>query len=230
MTDNIQIPGLLDLQTFCGKDSMFGYTNHPFPAGAFWCATNGHVLALHAGDGTQLPDSVLKELPARVPPRLLEYAHEAAHQQFTPLAALIDGLEQVEPEPCSECGGTGKSRRVTCPECNGDGEVDAETDYNTYYGLECKTCDGDGWVHGHKSEESDCEACGGSGNVYAKDKRVSILGALLQPHYFDLIKDLSGVEVCAMAFKNTEKDLNLGFRQVIGGQVVSLGVIMGMRY
>lgn len=229
MTDNIQIPGLLDLQTFCEQGGIRGYTNNPFPAGLFWCATNGHVMALHAGDGTQLPDRLLKELPKRVPTRLLGYAHEAANQQFMPLASLTESLVQIEPDPCGECNGTGKSRRVTCPECDGDGEVDAETDYNTYHGLECKTCGGDGWVPGHKSEESDCENCGGTGKIYAKGQRIAIMGAEIQPQYFDLIRDLVGVEVCAMKFADTQKTLNVGFRQVIGGQVVSLGVILGMR-
>lgn len=222
--------GVLDLNKFCEVGDIRGYLNHPFPAGLFWCATNGHVMAMTAGDGSQLPKRVLESLPARVPPRLLEYAHEVAHQEFTVLCALTGDLVQIEPEPCSECNGSGRSSRTTCPECDGEGEVELESDYNTYE-VDCKMCRGNGYIK-HKTNDMTapcCEVCDGSGKAYGRNQRVSILSADIQPQYFDLIKSLDGVEVCALKLNNYQDDLSLGFRQVINGQVVSIGLIMGLR-
>lgn len=234
MTDRPSTPKSqrLDLCNFCGSDNYREYLNKPFQVGLFVAATNGHVMAMHPADPglTTIPVNAAS-LPPRISEAVLKYAQKVASQQFYERQRFTDTVPQVEPTPCEECHGSGKSRRQTCPECDGDGEVEAETDYSTYDGLQCKTCDGEGWVLGCKSEIRDCVVCSGSGKTYKQGQRVSIGGAHIQPQYWDLIKDLHGLELCFVTddLDSYSKSESLGFRQVINGKVISIGLILGMR-
>lgn len=71
---------------------------------------------------------------------------------------------------CEDCGGSGKV--FLCPNCNGDGYVDAEDAHHLRYHVECGKCGGQGVVPGpdiRKEVEIDCEDCGGSGKHYPQD-------------------------------------------------------------
>lgn len=61
---------------------------------------------------------------------------------------------------CRACDGTGMVS--TCPECGGVGDLDFETQYNTYT-VKCETCDGSGSVKDEGDEIQKCEKCEGSG-------------------------------------------------------------------
>ena len=55
----------------------------------------------------------------------------------------LPDIEIPEPEICDECKGTGLLIEKNCPECEGSGEVEWDSDFNTYYDV-CKSCDGSG--------------------------------------------------------------------------------------
>ena len=93
--------------------------------------------------------------------------------------------EQCE---CECCKGTGKATRDTCEECDGEGEVDAETDYNTYYGLECKSCDGDGFKL-YRGGDQDCQDCQGSGKVFPKTYPIEVDGVNIDARLLKNILD-----------------------------------------
>lgn len=74
---------------------------------------------------------------------------------------------------CTECAEDPASltKRIKCPECRGTGEVELETDYNTYE-VECKTCDGEGTIAegSTKCRRAECTNCHGTGLAPKKTK------------------------------------------------------------
>lgn len=83
----------------------------------------------------------------------------------------IDACKKV----CRACDGTGLV--YVCPECGGDGDLDFETEYNTYT-VKCESCDGFGSVKDQGDETQKCEKCEGSGGTW--DKRVDYTDGFLR--------------------------------------------------
>ena len=73
--------------------------------------------------------------------------------------------------PCTTCAASGVapgSKRVTCTQCNGNGQIRqaVRTPFGTFAQLSvCPTCHGDGTI-----PEKVCKECGGSGRVKTKRK------------------------------------------------------------
>lgn len=61
---------------------------------------------------------------------------------------------------CGTCGGTGIIQ--ACPECDGEGSISLESDYNRY-DFTCKTCDGKGDLPGDLAGGTPCEMCDRTG-------------------------------------------------------------------
>ncbi len=71
-------------------------------------------------------------------------------------------------EVCSECQGIGGKQRVTCPHCQGRGEVrHTQTSFfgSVVTARPCSYCQGRGWI-----TEDTCPLCRGNGKVKAKRK------------------------------------------------------------
>jgi len=113
----------------------------------------------------------------------------------------IPKLEMPEPTNCKCCKGSGRAQRNKCPECDGEGEVDAETDYNTYYGLECITCKGDGHVVSLESND-DCPECRGKGKLIKSDIPIHIKGMHVSMGLLEKILKADGIEIAANPTKS----------------------------
>ena len=63
-------------------------------------------------------------------------------------------LDVLVTEPCDECDGKGYHEEVSCPLCEGSGEVEVGGDVEA-----CPRCFGDGVLR-----DVECRKCGGSGD------------------------------------------------------------------
>lgn len=199
-----------EIRSFCAKHDVRAWMNQPFRLGDDLCAANGHALCLLPGKA----DSTVETCDNPIVPKLVARIREAS-------TAPVETIERGDPEPCRACGGSGQAVFEKCRECGGEGEVDAETDYSTYHCLECKSCNGEGGVW-NKNAAGQCPECDGSGNK--PDTDAVWLNDHLEPiqaRYFNLIKDLPGLEV---AYSDVPTGRAVTFR-FDGGE----GLIMNLR-
>lgn len=198
----------MNINDFCGKDDNREYLHQPFNLGNRTIATNGHMMLSTPKYGEH------KECPDKISGIITKFINELKTLSFAP----IPDIKMPEKVICSSCGGSKKAVIKYCEECDGDGWVDATTEYNTYYGLDCKTCDGNGnevIVGGDK----DCPTCEGKGNVFPSIKIVDICGVKINMNFLSMIYEEKNLEVSAGKEKHV-----LYFRS--GNNE---GVIMGMR-
>lgn len=121
------------LQSFC--DETRAKTATPFSVGEYTLATDGYILV-------RVPR--LAEVPEREDaPKIEMLATDRVCGPFFREPAQWVPIPKVELQyrPCDICGGTG--RLFKCPECNGHGEVEWDSDYCSYEAT-CKMCDGAG--------------------------------------------------------------------------------------
>lgn len=175
------------LKAFCANLSdPRDYLKRPMQCGDEVVATNGQIMCLVPGKGNA-------GLSGRAPSSVTESLHRMPWNTTT---HPVDLVADSDAKLCNPCKGTGKTRKSTCPECDGDGIVDAETDYSTYYGLECNTCDGDGTVNSPHGVSLNCERCHGTGKYPETDcVFLNDLNTPIQRCYWNLIKDLPGLTV-----------------------------------
>lgn len=161
-----------DLKKFCVDDPYRGNISKLWSFGVHSYATDGSVLI-------QVPrlDDV-EENPTA--PDVTSLLLTPKPTTYFPVKDLVlPGLKW-----CSECKGQG--RNVDCPECHGDGEVELETDYNSY-SCECKTCYG-------RAKVDKCEECEGMGKVEDKSP-VDVGNAAFQPRLLRLLQSLPDCEI-----------------------------------
>lgn len=137
----------IDLKRFCATEEHHRFqTQEPFSLGDGWLyATNGRVAVRvpsndPAAEGRKLPKSIA------------EFAQWAAGES----AALpIPDVMTLPFDPCSECGGKGKTpERRECSTCEGEGDV--ECDMGHYH--PCEDCGGKGYCT-IKGRVIDCPDC-----------------------------------------------------------------------
>lgn len=152
----------------------------------FW--TNGYVMIAEA---TQEPENCSEDFKrARVAEILVRRANEAGKLTFKSESVDLSSIEKVR---CRMCGGGGKHRMATCRECNGDGEVTAETDYNSYE-VQCASCNGEGREHRNDAEEQQCERCNGDGWHYPFNAHARVLGCPVDPRFIKMICQIEDVQ------------------------------------
>ena len=153
----------------------------PWSLGDYSYASNGHLLV-------RVPRSA--DVPG------WEALNEKAAILFEAfdmpvvLSALVDIPDFPQPEPV-KCGvgkGTGKITR--CPECEGSGDVEFETDYNDYV-CECESCHGHGSTIG---DEQICEVCDGTGHKKEMN-RIELGCTGFSSHYLTMLKALPGMRI-----------------------------------
>lgn len=181
---------LFELQKFCSDDEDKKNIVTPFSVGEFSYATCGKIIV-------RVPR--LEGIPERddapqvdAPPLDGLFFQEPGHWHNLPVVA-------VAKEVCGPCSGVGKV--LTCPECEGDGEVSLSTDYNDYDEQECKSCRGNGVLSEAKwkelmrrinaNPEATCENCGGSGSVFPGIP-VQIGEAVFNDYLLDKLAGLPG--------------------------------------
>jgi len=178
----------MELESFCAPDNdRRDYLRRPFRVGDFVVCTDGHRLIAAPTDDETLPHN---ERIADTVTRIV--ADASAAEGFIPMPAV----ELPETTECVVCRGNGIVTKTECPECGGFGTVDAETDYSTYYDLECKSCWGEGEV-AEPGDGSRCRRCFGTGTEYPRGKSIDVLGVRLNPAYVAPILDLPDLVVMA---------------------------------
>ncbi len=178
---------MINIIDFCGVEDTRRHINSPFIVKDKIVATNGHVLIAspndHKNEYIQCPEGFNA---ARVI-NIIDAAQEWAK---------VDKIILPEMIGCVTCLGGGKAKKTECEECEGDGTVDAETDYSTYYDLTCASCDGVGYLNYTETDDI-CPDCNGSGKVYEPYACVEILGINVQAKYLRLIINEENLEFSA---------------------------------
>lgn len=185
------------------------YLRKPFNLCGMSVATNGHVALFFPEDKQYEPcrEKVEKYLSV-----VLDTAKKAEYVE-------LPAIKQPKKIECPTCRGSKKASTKDCEECEGDGVVDLENNYSTYFDVECKSCDGEGQFVVLDTDKP-CSHCNGSGVVYEDYAAVEILGIKIAARYADLLTTEKEIEVFA-----NHKDTQLYFRYPD-----HYGVIMGMRF
>ncbi len=126
-----------------------------------------------------------------------EILNDIEISKFKPLPK-INIPEQII---CTYCDGSGKSKFQKCHECNGEGIVDANTDYNTYYDLNCKTCNGKGEIILRVTEEK-CKTCNGIGKIEPGDFPIRIENMYVKFKFIKKIMNIDNIEISTNMKKN----------------------------
>jgi hypothetical protein len=168
---------MMDKETLCKfADPTNPKICGPFSFGEYSYATNGHILVRVA----RMDDVPEWEAINGGAAKMFAGLDVAA---LGPLLVDIPDFEQLAPDRCYTCKGSGKVSE--CPECGGEGEVTVGNDFN-YYECECLTCNGNGHVSGG---DSVCQSCYGSGTKQVV-KRVPMGEAGFSTKYLNMMRDL----------------------------------------
>jgi hypothetical protein len=94
----------------------------------------------------------------------------------------LPSIEKIgELKVCPKCKGKALEE---CPECDGEGELDIRSDFNTYT-VECKSCGGEG---------DECAECHGAGNI-EPTPTVEIGGSMFTTPYIRALIALPGAQI-----------------------------------
>jgi len=159
-----------DLMKFC--EPSIESIAQPFSHAQHTYASNGHILIrtarildVHERDDAPSLDNINK------------YFHPSIIQQkHQPIPDMVKSKKIY----CSECGGKGKD--YNCPECNGAGFVEFDTDYH-HYECPCESC------HGTRILQGVCPKCDGVG-YYFKQEPFQIGTQYYHKRYLAMIRDL----------------------------------------
>jgi molecular chaperone DnaJ len=98
------------------------------------------------------------------------YENLAIHLQITlkfdeAILGITKKIEYKRYSTCSICGGTGASKKATCPTCKGRGTIVRNTGF---FGLSqtCTTCKGTGYI-----TKTKCSYCNGSGKILKNESK-----------------------------------------------------------
>jgi len=156
----------MDINDFFDCDEIRDYMREPFNIGDRTIATDGHSILSQPkiGDYQDCKSSFL--------PTINNILNDVNRASFSRLNKFDDPPEQIV---CEKCKGTKKASVKKCHECDGDGYVDAETDYNTYSDLVCISCNGNGEIIDNNSND-DCNYCQGTGKSHSKTACIHVSG------------------------------------------------------
>ena len=185
----------IDLAPFCAAGLDRYKLAKPWSVGEHTFASDGHILIrLPRQEDVPEGEGVSLERICKV--------FEKEPSEWFPVGPL-----DVEPIVCKSC--QGKGRVFECPECGGEGEVCAATDYSEYDGISCNSCGGDGQVcretwlammnkarRGEqvREEDANCEICHGTGKVWPDTGR-AFGNAYFADHLLARFAGFPGVEI-----------------------------------
>ena len=207
------------LSILCGldKNDKRGHVNTPWFKDGISYSTNGKVLLRIVGEfGTSYNDGKFPEIDDVF--------------DFKELEKAINGIkidikwfnERKKQNLCEYCDPKVKENPKYCMECDGEGFLTLNSDYNEYE-VDCKSCDGEGYEEG-KFTTKDCPYCFGSRWNYNYDKSNAwkISDRLFDPRFISiLLNNLDGLEFYPNVFICTN---GLGFKFNCG-----MGVIMEIK-
>lgn len=118
---------------------------------------------------------------------------------------------------CGACHGDGTLQ--DCPECDGEGVVSLDNEYNEYE-CECKTCGGEAALPGDLVEGRNCSVCGGTGT--ALTEAISWGAGYIAIHLLEKIKSLPDARLSLVG------DGNAPFMFIFrGGEGIVMGTTKG---
>jgi len=177
----------MNFESFCAAATdIRDYLRTPFKVDGYAVASDGHRFICRPLDGELLPAP-----PSNVNKTLSELIAKCCSQ-----AGFVSLPKFTLPEKrnCGICKGIGTVLVVECPECDGEGKIEAESPYNALCDLECKTCAGDGKeIQAGGSEQ--CPECDGDGKTWDKHAHVNVLGIKLDPRYLLAISDAPDLRI-----------------------------------
>lgn len=202
----------INLTDFVGKRDPRVWMREPIQVNGKLAATDGCTVFMST-ESSDLPDPETTSVD-----KIKQFLDLAASADFRPMPEL----NVPEMPLCTECAGAGKHSKKDCPECDGEGEAEAETAYNTYF-VECRTCGGDGTVDSDDPEK-DCEVCGGKGKRWTDNDRMKVEGVPfdMNPNLMSRIAGVSDMQIAVIESADTYR--SIAFKCPDG-----IGVIMGMR-
>lgn len=165
------------LEKFCSKERS-GISS-PFSQGAYSYATDGMIII-------RVPK--LEAIPERETPFIDKLSFH-----IDPSCQSIDvkvDLEDYKKIQCHKCEDLAPDE-VHCEECEGEGIVITETDYNQYEN-ECLSCDGSGLDNNHFGRKT-CYVCKGKRFFYSPKSAVKIGDAHIHIDFFLLTQNLKNV-------------------------------------
>ena len=199
----------LDINDFFNPNGLQEYLRAPIRIDGRVLASTDHICIVMDDDDSAVDchDDKLENIT-----KILNMIN--ADHAWVPMPA---NLVMPEKHTCKICNEIGTATVTECKECEGEGEVELENDYNSYT-CECKTCDGDGSII--KTGGTDkCKKCNGEGMLYNKKDYVTILGVHVNPNYLNLIVNVPGIEIAGYPEKR-ELHFKLGDTR---------GLIMGIQ-
>lgn len=170
------------LELFTGKDDPRAWVNSPVLDGEHVCATNGHWLIRVGSALVDLPQPGGRETAQ---PNLQKIF--AAHwRDLRDNAVPLSALALPDPEPCSQCSGSGKWRASDCESCDGEGWF-----WHFDHEYACKACETTGRARDSEAELSTCDACRGHG-ICIEHSVFDVGGQHFSLHYLQLLKRIPG--------------------------------------
>ena len=184
----------MKLEDFCAGPGDFPEgLRRPFRVGDFAVATDGaRLLAEPISDAEHSPPHLEGSLKGQAEPVVLGIFAAVEAGGFQPMP----DIQLPHAHPCKRCRGTGLTKAEVCPECEGEGEVEARNDFNTYRGLDCQTCEGEGEIY-QPGTGDQCSKCGGDGRAFTWRETVAVLGVALNPKYAEQLLQMPDLEVKA---------------------------------
>ena len=184
----------MKLEDFCAGPGDFPEgLRRPFRVGDFAVATDrARLLAEPISDPEHPPPHLDDGLKGQVDPVVLGIFAAVEAGGFQPMP----DIQIPHAHPCDRCRGTGQRKAEVCPECEGEGEVEAWNNFNIYRHLDCQTCQGSGKTY-QPGTGDQCSKCGGDGRAFTWREVVDVLGAALNPKYAEQLLQMPDLEVKA---------------------------------
>ena len=171
------------LKIFCSKDLRRPNRNSPYSRDGFTYATDGHILVrvkqLDSVTNDQGPDV------ANILPQDFVFCENSIFHKLEKITA--------EKNKCLTCEGTGVRKK--CEDCEGKGVHYFYSKLNVEYEVNCKECDGEGFLFAEKgSGDSECSACDSSGLSY-KNTKIQIGIDVFSDRLLEKLSHLDDVEI-----------------------------------
>lgn len=140
----------INLEQFCKPEQfqIHGYMRTPFMVNGRTYATNGHILVRVDGYHS------ITEPRTDIYKRMDEILSALDDSRLSPLPRVEIG----DLADCPRC--KGRRHMKTCRECDGEGELNIDSDWNTYT-VKCLSCRGEGVLPDEDGEP--CRSCSGTG-------------------------------------------------------------------
>lgn len=206
------------LRAFCAVPcEEKSYMGQPFSDKHHTYATDGHIMVRVA----RVPECdapVPEYFVSRLGEGNLSFRHmDIAESEWLPIPVI--GIAKTR---CNDCEGSGYVK--DCPECDGKGEVEWETPFNSYV-RECKTCEGEETIPGQAGDKV-CPNCRGEGKSYPWNAAPLEVGnVLFNVRLLALLADLPGAKIYPVIWPDESKNPDPSLFKFDGGE----GFIMPRR-